>query len=249
MKCLIDRKLDAILGDPRIWGSFPETVSSSVFLLLELRFASTLPENEVCNATVHFLRLRECYFEKHPESYNRLCSLHSFCVDTFKDFRKFLEDTSWIPTDPHVKEETMKNNNTFSKRDALHSREGVRYFYLRDWRYNPFGVVAYKMEGDTVVYSVSVAHPNDGFNKKIGRDIATVRLNKGNPTAICRMTEPTEKPAFVILKALACSPHRRISLWANTVKYSSPTFAQGKFSWIFAPRVEKTREATNNTTP
>lgn len=247
MKNLIDRKLDAILENPRIWGSFPETAFSMVLLLLELRFASTLPEGEVCNATAHYLRLREHFFEKHPEALDELNSMQSYCVGTYKDFRKFLEETPWIPTDPHVKEETMKKNTNPTKRDALHNRDGIRYFYLRDERYNPFGVVAYKMEGDTILYSVSVAHPNDGFNKKIGRDIATVRLNKGAPTAFCKRTVPTEKPAFVILKALAhYSPHRRINLWANTVKDSPSDF--GKFAWIFAPRVEKTREATDNTT-
>ncbi len=40
--------------------------------------------------------------------------------------------------------------------------------------------VAYKIEGNNVLYTKAVCGPKDQFCRKIGRDIATGRLNKGH---------------------------------------------------------------------
>lgn len=40
--------------------------------------------------------------------------------------------------------------------------------------------VAYRVEGSNVIYTKAVCGPKDQFCRKIGRDIATGRLNKGH---------------------------------------------------------------------
>lgn len=51
--------------------------------------------------------------------------------------------------------------------------------FRRGETFNPT-TVAYRIEGSNVIYTKAVCGPKDQFCRKIGRDIATGRLNKGH---------------------------------------------------------------------